>query len=170
MDNGVPIDSVGGSAQESVNLEDSEEHDAPPCPNRKVPPFASNSSQGSKIAPTPRSAACILSVCRHFGQRISRNRQAEAKAEVPAICAYSSTGADIVSVSAPYDTGPQPRRRMWSGSRSGPTDMLCTLVPGCAARETMSMRRSMSGGCEGAQHVHLLLTHSFGFLANKFSQ
>jgi hypothetical protein len=79
LDNGVPIDSVGGSAQESVNLEDSEEHDAPPCPNRKVPPFASNSSQGSKIAPTPRSAACILSVCRHFGQRISRNRQAEAK-------------------------------------------------------------------------------------------
>ncbi len=58
MDNGVPIDSVGGSAQEPVNLEDTEEHDAPPCPNRQVPPFASNSSQGSKIAPTPRSAAC----------------------------------------------------------------------------------------------------------------
>jgi hypothetical protein len=52
---------------------------APPCPNRQVPPFASNSSQGSKIAPTPSPAACILSVCRHFGQRISRNRQAEAK-------------------------------------------------------------------------------------------
>jgi hypothetical protein len=59
MDNGVPIDSVGGSAQEPVNLEDTEEHDAPPCPNRQMlPPFASNSSQGSKIAPTPRSAAC----------------------------------------------------------------------------------------------------------------
>jgi hypothetical protein len=28
MDNGVPIDSVGGSAQEPVNLEDTEEHDA----------------------------------------------------------------------------------------------------------------------------------------------
>jgi hypothetical protein len=28
------------------------------CPNRQVPPFASNSSQGSKITPTPRSAAC----------------------------------------------------------------------------------------------------------------
>jgi hypothetical protein len=38
--------------------EDTEEHDAPPCPNRQVPPFATNSSQGSKIAPTPRSAAC----------------------------------------------------------------------------------------------------------------
>jgi hypothetical protein len=38
MDNGVPIDSVGGSAQEPVNLEDAEEHDAPPhfvC----LPPF-----------------------------------------------------------------------------------------------------------------------------------
>jgi hypothetical protein len=30
MDNGVAIDSVGGSAQEPVNLEDTEEHDAPP--------------------------------------------------------------------------------------------------------------------------------------------
>jgi hypothetical protein len=30
MDNGVPIDSVGGSTQEPVNLEDTEEHDAPP--------------------------------------------------------------------------------------------------------------------------------------------
>jgi hypothetical protein len=28
MDNGVPIDSVGGSAREPVNLEDTEEHDA----------------------------------------------------------------------------------------------------------------------------------------------
>ncbi|CAK9878297.1 unnamed protein product [Sphagnum jensenii] len=135
MDNSVPIDWVGGSAQESVNLEDSEEHDAPPCPNRQVPPFASNSSQGSKIASTPRSAACILSYTECF--RPLRHRPE------------------------------QPRRRMWSGSRSGPTDMLCTLVPGCAARETMSMRRSMSGCCEGAQHVHLLLTHSFGFLVNK---
>ncbi len=57
MDNGVPIDSVGGSAQEPVNLQDTEEHDAP-SPNRHVPPFASNSSQGSKTPPTPRSAAC----------------------------------------------------------------------------------------------------------------
>jgi len=40
MDNRVPIDSVGGSAQEPVNLEDTEEHDAPPSPNRQVPPFA----------------------------------------------------------------------------------------------------------------------------------
>jgi hypothetical protein len=34
MDNGVPIDSVGGCAQEPVNLEDTEKHDAPP-PNKK---------------------------------------------------------------------------------------------------------------------------------------
>jgi hypothetical protein len=57
MDNDVPIDSIGGSAQEPVNLEDTEEHDAP-SPNRQVPPFASNSSQGSKTPPTPTSAAC----------------------------------------------------------------------------------------------------------------
>jgi hypothetical protein len=30
MDNGVPIDSMGGPVQEPVNLEDTEEHDAPP--------------------------------------------------------------------------------------------------------------------------------------------
>jgi hypothetical protein len=29
MDNGVPIDLVGGSVQKSVNLEDTEDHDAP---------------------------------------------------------------------------------------------------------------------------------------------
>jgi hypothetical protein len=58
MNNGVPIDSVGGSAQEPVNLEDTEEHDVPPSPDRQVPPFASNSSQVSKTPPTPRSAAC----------------------------------------------------------------------------------------------------------------
>ncbi len=58
MDNGVPIDSVGGSAQEPVNLEDTEEHDAPPSPNRQVPPLAGNSSQVSKTPPTLRSAAC----------------------------------------------------------------------------------------------------------------
>jgi hypothetical protein len=46
MNNGVPIDSVGGSAQEHVNLEDTEEHDAPPSPNRHVPRFAGNSSLG----------------------------------------------------------------------------------------------------------------------------
>jgi hypothetical protein len=57
-DNGVPIDWVGESVQESVNLEDTEEHDAPPSLNREVPPFAGNSSQGSKTPPTPRSAAC----------------------------------------------------------------------------------------------------------------
>jgi hypothetical protein len=57
MDNGVPFDSVDGSVQEPVNLEYTEEHDAPP-PNRQVPPFADNSSQGSKTPPTPRSAAC----------------------------------------------------------------------------------------------------------------
>jgi hypothetical protein len=32
MDNGVPIDWVGGSAQEPVNLEDTEEHDPPFLP------------------------------------------------------------------------------------------------------------------------------------------
>ncbi|KAH9554007.1 hypothetical protein CY35_08G041900 [Sphagnum magellanicum] len=53
MDNGVPIDLVGGSVQEPVNLEDTEEHDGPP-PNRQVPPFAGDSSQGSKTTPTPR--------------------------------------------------------------------------------------------------------------------
>ncbi len=58
MDNGVPIDSVGGSAQEPVNLEDTEEHDVSPSPDRQVPPFASNSSRVSKTPPTPRSAAC----------------------------------------------------------------------------------------------------------------
>jgi hypothetical protein len=58
MDNGVPIDSLGGSAQEPVNLEETEEHDAPPSPDRQVPPFASNYSQVSKTPPTPRSAAC----------------------------------------------------------------------------------------------------------------
>ncbi len=52
MDNGVPIDSVGGSVQEPVSLEDTEEHDAPLSPNRQVPPFAGNSSQGSKTPPT----------------------------------------------------------------------------------------------------------------------
>jgi hypothetical protein len=59
MDNGVPIDSVGGSAQEPVNLEDTEEHDAPPSPNRQVPPFAGNSFQGSKTPLTPRSASTL---------------------------------------------------------------------------------------------------------------
>ncbi len=59
MDNGVPIDLVGGSVQETVNLEDTEEHDAPPPPNRQVPPFAGNSSQGSKTPPTPRSASSL---------------------------------------------------------------------------------------------------------------
>jgi hypothetical protein len=34
MDNGVPIDSMGGSMQELVNLEDIEEHDAFPSPYR----------------------------------------------------------------------------------------------------------------------------------------
>jgi hypothetical protein len=59
MHNGVPIDSEGGSVQEPVNLEDTEEHDAPPSPNRQVPPFAGNSSQGSKTPPTPRSASSL---------------------------------------------------------------------------------------------------------------
>jgi hypothetical protein len=58
MDNGVPIDSVGGSTQEPVNMEDTEEHDAPPPPDRQAPPFASNSSEVSKTPPTPRSTAC----------------------------------------------------------------------------------------------------------------
>jgi len=58
MDNGVPIDSVGESAQEPVNLEDTEEHEAPPSPNRQVPSFAGNSSQVSKTPPTLRSGAC----------------------------------------------------------------------------------------------------------------
>jgi hypothetical protein len=39
-------------------LEDTEEHDAPPSPDRQVPPFASNFSQVSKTPPTLRSATC----------------------------------------------------------------------------------------------------------------
>ncbi len=60
MDNGVPTDSVGASAQEPpFNLRDIEEHDAPPSPDRQVPPFAGNSSQVSKTPPpTRRSIAC----------------------------------------------------------------------------------------------------------------
>jgi hypothetical protein len=57
-DNGIPIDLLGVSAQEPVNLEETEEHDPPPSPDRQVPPFASNSSQVSMTPPTPRSAAC----------------------------------------------------------------------------------------------------------------
>jgi hypothetical protein len=57
--NGVPTDSVGASAQEPFNLRDIEEHDAPPSPDRQVPPFAGNSSQVSKTPPpTRRSIAC----------------------------------------------------------------------------------------------------------------
>ncbi|CAK9229006.1 unnamed protein product [Sphagnum troendelagicum] len=82
MDNGVPIDWVGGSAQESVNLEESEEHDAPPCPNRRVPPFASNSSQGR---------------------------------------------ADIVSVSAPYDTGPDSPEVECGADRAADQRICCVL-------------------------------------------
>jgi len=63
MDNGVPIDLVGGSVQKSVNLEDTEDHDAP-SPSRQVPPFAGNSSQGSRTPPTPRSAACKRAYCK----------------------------------------------------------------------------------------------------------
>ncbi len=58
MDNGVQIDSMGGSAQEPVNWEDTEEHDALPSPERQVPPSAGNSSQVSKTPRTLRSAAC----------------------------------------------------------------------------------------------------------------
>ncbi|CAM6044908.1 unnamed protein product [Sphagnum compactum] len=62
MDNGVPADSVGASAQEPFNLRDIEEHDdAPPSPDRQVPPFVGNSSQVSKTPPPPptrRSIAC----------------------------------------------------------------------------------------------------------------
>ncbi len=65
MENGVPIDLVGGSVQEPVNLEDTEEHDAPPSPNRQVPPFAGNSSQCSRTPATPRSAACKRSYCKN---------------------------------------------------------------------------------------------------------
>jgi hypothetical protein len=43
MGNGAQTDSVGGSAQEPVNWEDIEEHDAPTSPDRQTPPFASNS-------------------------------------------------------------------------------------------------------------------------------
>jgi hypothetical protein len=58
MDNDVTaIDTVGGSAQEPVNLENTDEHDAPPS-NRQVPPFAGNYSRGSEIPPTLRSATC----------------------------------------------------------------------------------------------------------------
>ncbi len=39
-------------------MENTEERDAPPSPNRQVPPFASNFSQVSKTPPTLRSAAC----------------------------------------------------------------------------------------------------------------
>ncbi|KAH8959454.1 hypothetical protein BDL97_06G077900 [Sphagnum fallax] len=102
MDNGVPIDWVGGSAQESVNLEDSEEHEC-----------SSLSKQTGS------------SICKQLFSRQGRYCQCF----------------------RPLRHRPeQPRRRMWSGSRSGPTDMLCTLVPGCAARETMSMRRSLLRG------------------------
>jgi hypothetical protein len=58
MDNGVPTDSGGGFVQELVNLEDTEEHDPNPFPDRQAPPFASNFSRVSKTPPTPRSAAC----------------------------------------------------------------------------------------------------------------
>ncbi len=37
---------------------DTKEHDAPPYPDRQVPPFAGDSSQVSKTPPTPKSAAC----------------------------------------------------------------------------------------------------------------
>jgi hypothetical protein len=56
MDNGFPTDSEGGFVQELVNLEDTEEHDPPPFPDRQVPPFASNFSRVSKTPPTQRSA------------------------------------------------------------------------------------------------------------------
>jgi hypothetical protein len=45
------IDSVGGFAQEPLNWEDTEEHDAPPSPNRQVPPFAGNSSKSARLHP-----------------------------------------------------------------------------------------------------------------------
>jgi len=61
MDNGIPIDSLGGSAQAPVNLEETEEHDAPPSPDRQVPPFASSSSQVSKTPP-------------HRGQQLARSQ------------------------------------------------------------------------------------------------
>jgi hypothetical protein len=52
MDNGVQIDLMDGSVQEPVNLEDTEEHDAPPSPDRQVPPFAGNSSRvGKRLHP-----------------------------------------------------------------------------------------------------------------------
>jgi len=38
--------------QEHVNLEDTEEHDAPPSPNRQIPPFAGNSSLEAVKTPT----------------------------------------------------------------------------------------------------------------------
>ncbi len=56
MDNGIPIDLVGGSAQEPINLEDTEEHDGPPPPGRQVLPFAGNSSQVKSVRLHPRRA------------------------------------------------------------------------------------------------------------------
>ncbi len=54
MDNNVPNDLVCGFAHELVNLEDTEEHDVAPSPNKQVFPFAGNSSQVSKTPPTSR--------------------------------------------------------------------------------------------------------------------
>jgi hypothetical protein len=58
MDNNVPNDLVCGFAHEHVNLEDIEEHDVPPSPNKQVLPSIGNSSQVSKTRPTSRIIAC----------------------------------------------------------------------------------------------------------------
>ncbi len=48
----------------SLFSKDTEEHDAPPPPNRQVPPFAGNSSEGSRTPPTLRSAAGKRAYCK----------------------------------------------------------------------------------------------------------
>jgi hypothetical protein len=61
MDNGVPIDSVDGSAQEPVNLEDTEKHYAPPSPNKQVPSFAGILLKAVRLHP-------------HRGQQLARSQ------------------------------------------------------------------------------------------------
>jgi hypothetical protein len=58
MDNNVPNDLVCGFAHELVNLEDIEEHDVPPSPNKQVFPFACNFFQVSKTPPMSKLIAC----------------------------------------------------------------------------------------------------------------
>ncbi len=50
---------MGGSAQEPVNLEDTEEHDALPAPNRQVPPLQATLLKAVRLHPhRGQQAAC----------------------------------------------------------------------------------------------------------------